>query len=174
MIEELRKVLDSKEFVFTREPYTFSGGVLDLKYPMQRLFRFAEDQVVHYEEVLKPAFEARMNVVSDRVASVSSLIYRQYEGVDCCISKTVHGFLPRPDVIIIIDVTAEELFKRAEKKSEEHYSLARASILRKLYFEYAMSRGPLGRSTGMFIVDGNKSITDVAIDVENIIRTFLK
>lgn len=152
-----------KGFIFTREPFTFSGGALNLQYPLQRLFKFAEDQVIHYEEVVKPALRQGYHVISDRVACVSSVVYREFDGIDPEFAYAVHNKIPTPDVVFIIDVPAPVLCARGVKKGEERYNLSRATMLRELYLEYS---GIHRADFPIFVIDGDRPMSIVADDVQ--------
>lgn len=126
IMNKLKEILGDNGIVYTKEPYQFEGGALELKYPYQRLFRFMEDHVLHLEEVILPALREGKLVICDRYID-SNLAYRCVDmgsarnKHDAIIEwlEVLHSFSVWPYRTILFEIGPELAMKRCKNKGEE-------------------------------------------------------
>lgn len=106
-------------------------------------------------------------VVADRYLA-SGIVYGGCDGLDVDYLKKIQGWLPSPDVNILLDVSLEEARERLQKRGDpldryENEPVLKDTIQRykKLWNDMATLEG----STKWVVVDGNKSKVEVAADI---------
>lgn len=171
IMREVKNVLGENGIVYTKEPYQFEGGALDIKYPYQRLFRFMEDHVVHLEEVILPALKEGKLVLCDRYID-SNLAYRCVDLGNARNSyikivewlEVLHSFSVWPDRTILFKVTPEIAVSRCKEKNEE-FDINRAYLLENAYINLLCYYD--SRIVG---IDASKSIEMVSSKVLELIE----
>ena len=126
IMNQLKEILGDNGILYTKEPYQFAGGALELKYPYQRLFRFMEDHVLHLEEVILPALREGKLVICDRYID-SNLAYRcvdmgsannKYDAIIEWL-EVLHSFSIWPYSTILFEISPKLAVKRCANKNEE-------------------------------------------------------
>jgi dTMP kinase len=126
IMNQLKEILGNNGIIYTKEPYQFAGGALELKYPYQRLFRFMEDHVLHLEEVILPALREGKLVICDRYID-SNLAYRcvdmgnarnKYDAIIEWL-EVLHSFSTWPCRTILFEISPKLAIERCANKGEE-------------------------------------------------------
>jgi dTMP kinase len=87
--------------------------------PEEEYRLFVQDRREHVEQVLKPALREGKVVILDRYY-FSTMAYQGALGIDTGrILRENEAFAPRPDLLIVLDLTPEEAVSRIEKKRGE-------------------------------------------------------
>ncbi len=118
-------------FIITKEPGATALGkhiralVHDTaikKSSLAEYLLFAADRAEHIGEIIKPALEKKLLVISDRMAD-SSLAYQGYgRGLDVNLIKTVNQWTLqsiKPDLVLYIKLDPKTAFERIKKRNEE-------------------------------------------------------
>ena len=74
-------------------------------------FLYTNDRRSHVENVIKPILEKGIHVICDRF-KYSTLVYQQVQGMSWEWLMQLHHNLLVPDLVVIIDLPAEEAMKR--------------------------------------------------------------
>lgn len=72
---------------------------------------FIRDRREHVNRVVRPALAARAVVLQDR-GFLSSVAYQGAAGLEPKTIRVRHDFIPRPDIIFLLDITPEEALRR--------------------------------------------------------------
>lgn len=178
------------EAIETREP----GGVESAEIIRQELLRLrevgdisAEEEVKLFyqarkafvEELVKPSLERGIWAVSTRF-SPSTIVYQGIErGVNLELIKKIDSETIsdlKPDLIILLDVTEDEIWKRMEEdnmRTKHGYNEMDKNIIenrRKGYLKLANEN----TDGNWVIIDANGSVEEVAQKIWEIILEFLK
>jgi dTMP kinase len=138
-MNSIKDILGENGIIYTKEPYQFAGGALELKYPYQRLFRFMEDHVLHLEEVILPALREGKLVLCDRYID-SNLAYRcvdmgnarnKYDAIIEWL-EILHSFSIWPNSTILFEISPDLAVERCANKGEE-LDIERAALLEDAY-----------------------------------------
>jgi len=127
---------------------------------------FAADRFDHVENTVLPALKKGQIVVSDRYV-YSSLAYQGATGLDLEWIQKINEHAARPDLAIYIDVEPETVIQRLKPKKSVMENLETERKVREVYMKF-VEKGELVR------VDGNKSQSQVAADLANVLQRFLK
>ena len=127
---------------------------------------FAADRFDHVENTVLPALKKGQIVVSDRYV-YSSLAYQGATGLDLEWIQKINEHAARPDLAIYIDVDPETVIQRLKPKKSVMEILETERKVREVYMKF-VEKGELVR------VDGNKSQSQVAADLANVLQRFLK
>ena len=127
---------------------------------------FAADRFDHVENTVLPALKKGQIVVSDRYV-YSSLAYQGATGLDLEWIQKINEHAARPDLAIYIDVDPETVIQRLKPKKSVMENLETERKVREVYMKF-VEKGELVR------VDGNKSQSQVAADLANVLQRFLK
>lgn len=146
---------------FFRERNSFS--------PLLKTLLFAADRAILVEEIILPELTKGKIVIMDRYYH-SALAYRKAEGFNVEYVSFVNSVFPKPDAVILIDITPEESRKRGLLSSKFiPYSPELLSKVREIYLE-------MSRSEGFIVIDGMKdmeTVKKITIDkVKEIIRKY--
>ena len=160
--------------IYTTEPSNGEVGSFIKRYVLQRKRRvpavveallFAVDRVDHNECEIEPALESGQIVVSDRYI-YSSLAYQGAAGLRLDWLEKVNEFARQPDLAVFIDVKPETVMSRLKPKKSVMENLETQQKVRKMYLKF-VEEGRLTR------INGDKSKTDVAIEVYDVVTKFL-
>jgi dTMP kinase len=127
---------------------------------------FAADRVEHLKTEVLPALDEGKLVVSDRYA-YSSLAYQGAAGLDLEWIEKINEHAIRPDLALFIDVEPETVIQRIKRKRSVMENLETQLKVREIYLRF-VGKGGLVR------VDGNKSKTEVAREINAVVKEFLK
>ena len=126
---------------------------------------FAADRFDHVENTVLPALNKGQIVVSDRYV-YSSLAYQGATGLDLEWIEKINEHAVRPDLAIFIDVKPETVIQRLKPRKSVMENLETQRKVRDIYVKF-VEKGELVR------VDGNKSKSEVAADLEAVVQRFL-
>jgi len=161
--------------IYTTEPSSGRVGRLIRRYVLDRKRRvpialeallFAADRVDHLEAKIKPALESGKVVVCDRYV-YSTLAYQGAAGLDLKWIELINRFALVPDLALFLDVPPEIVLKRLKRKRSVMETPQNQQRVREVYMRMVKD----GR---LVLVDGNKSVGDVARDVLRVVLDFLK
>jgi dTMP kinase len=89
--------------------------------PQAEFLLFAADRAQHFEEVIIPALQKNMLVISDRLAD-SSLVYQGFgRGLDSSLINSVNNWIMKsikPDITLYIKINLETALERLHKRNE--------------------------------------------------------
>jgi len=173
----LVKSLRQKGFdaVYTTEPSSGRVGRLIRRYVLDREKRmpialeallFAADRVEHVETEIKPLLEKGKVVVCDRYV-YSTLAYQGAAGLDHKWIEMINRFALVPDLALFLDVPPEVVVKRLKRKKSVMETIQNQQRVREVYMNMVQD----GR---LILVNGNKPINDLTIDMLRIILDFLE
>jgi len=167
-----RKGLDA---VYTTEPSSGRVGRLIRRYVLDRKKRvpiaveallFAADRVEHVETEIKPALEKGKVVVCDRYV-YSTLAYQGAAGLDLKWIELINRFALVPDLALFLDVPHAIVEKRLKRKRSVMETPLNQQRVREVYMSMV-------RDGRLVLVDGNKSVVDVAQDILKVVYDFLE
>jgi len=172
--KKLVKSLQQQAFdaIYTTEPSRGNVGRLIRSFVLNREQRvpiaqeallFAADRVDHVETEIKPQLERGKIVVCDRYV-YSSLAYQGAAGLDLDWIDGINRFALKPDLALLLDVSLDVAVSRLKGQKSVMENMSNLRKVRDVYLK-------LARQRRMVLLDGNKSIEDLA---ESILRIFLK
>lgn len=171
----VRKLRRSCDAVYTAEPSRGNIGKFIKKHCLHgdkrgsgvvEALLFAADRFDHVENTVLPALKKGRIVVSDRYV-YSSLAYQGATGLDLEWIEKINEHAVRPDLAIFIDVEPETVVQRLKPRKSVMENLETQRRVRDVYMKF-VEKGELVR------VDGNKSKSQVAADLADVVRRFLK
>lgn len=115
---------------------------------------FAADRIEHLQKEIKPAIDEGKIVICDRY-TYSSLAYQGSAGLNLDWIKTINSRALQPDFAIFIDVPAEKVLERLQRKKSVMETLETQQKVREVYLKY-VEKGEL------IPIDGNKPKDAVA------------
>ncbi|MGB9714519.1 MAG: dTMP kinase [Candidatus Bathyarchaeota archaeon] len=172
LVKNLRKKYSA---VYTAEPSRSKIGAFIKKYCLHGKKRvsgvveallFAADRFEHVENEIRPALKRGKIVVSDRYV-YSSLAYQGATGLSLEWIKRINEHAIRPDLAIFIDVEPRTVVKRLKQKKSVMEDLETQRKVREVYMKF-VENGEL------VMVDGNKSIKEVADEILETVLGFLE
>jgi len=161
--------------VYTTEPSSGKVGRLIRRYVLDRKKRvlialeallFAADRVDHVETEIKPALEKGKVVVCDRYV-YSTLAYQGAAGLDLKWIEQINRFALVPDLALFLDVPPDIVVKRFKPKRSVMETPQNLQRVREVYMKMVGD----GR---LVLLDGNKTVDDVADDVLKVVLDFLE
>jgi dTMP kinase len=84
---------------------------------------FAADRYEHVKKVIAPALELGQVVISDRYF-YSSIAYQGATGIDLDWIREMNRFAPRPDLGILLDITAEHSLERVNDRAKTVFEVS--------------------------------------------------
>jgi dTMP kinase len=134
--------------------------------PLLKTLLFAADRTILVEDIILPVLARGDIVIVDRYYH-SALAYRKAEGFDMEYVSLVNRVFPRPDAVILIDVTPEESKRRGLLSGKfSPYSYEFLSMVRRNYLEMA-------HTEDFIVIDGMKDIKKVKAKVIRVVRELL-
>ncbi len=120
---------------------------------------FAADRMDHVESVISPALDRGEVVVTDRYL-LSSLAY---QGLDLPTGwvEEINRFAPRPDLWIVLDADPEVALRRIRSRGGDLEMYESARILGRIRERFLS----LAERFGAVVVDANRPVAEVALDV---------
>jgi len=163
-----------KDVVVTKEPTTDSQAGRKIKQalkkeiivePLELQKLYVQDRKEHLENKVIPALKDGKFVVSSRYA-FSTFAYGYSDGLNVDeLIKMNDNFL-LPDLTIIVDVSPDSCVKRIEGRGEEKELFEQLEKLTKVNEIYKKAPQMF---ENVFMVDGEKSISEVFEEIKNII-----
>jgi dTMP kinase len=84
---------------------------------------FAADRYEHVKKVIAPALELGQVVISDRYF-YSSIAYQGATGIDLDWIREMNRFAPRPDLGLLLDITAEHSLERVNDRAKTVFEVS--------------------------------------------------
>ncbi len=137
-------------------------GSLD---PVTEALLFSADRRGHTKEI-ESELAAGKIVVCDRYLG-SSLAYQGAHGLDMGWIEEINNFALKPDLLIILDISAEAAIKRVNSRGGKTDYFEKIEFLKRVRNNY------LSQPSGV-VVDASKSVENVQRDIRNVVSRFLK
>jgi len=156
--------------VYTSEPTDGRIGKLIREYILKRRKRvsaaveallFAADRTEHTETFIKPNLDRGRIVVSDRYI-FSSIAYQGAAGVNPEWIRKINKAAIKPDLAIYIDVPINIIASRCKGEGSIMEKIETQKAVREVYLK-------LVRSGDLTLIDGNRTIEEVAKEMEKIV-----
>jgi len=130
---------------------------------------FVEDRAQHLASVIEPALAAGRDVVTDRYMFSTMAFGGIHLGME--VLREMNAKFRVPDLTFIIDVPAEVSMERVRRRMEENGAkrlelfeeIGKLKLVRENYLRVAKLY------PGMHVIDGDRTIEDVAADVRKIV-----
>lgn len=134
--------------------------------PLGELLLFAGDRSCLISSSVRPALELGHIVVSAR-SFLSAMVYQSVGESDYPYIAFIHRFVPRPDLIILLDISAQEAKKRILQRSHETgRELSSNEVLPKLITDREKYKAVVQEYfPGAQIIDGARSMEAVERDI---------
>ena len=128
---------------------------------------FAADRYEHVKQVITPALERGMVVISDRYF-YSSIAYQGATGIDLDWIREMNRFAPRPDLSVLLDISPEYSLQRVNDRAKTVFEVS--DYLRKVRDIYMgmVERGELGR------IEADRPRDEVRVDIQGLVDGFLE
>ncbi len=173
---KLVEYLNSKKInaIYTDEP-TASNPIglfikdwlskkFDIKSPHSIPLLFAADRYEHLETVIKPALEKGTWVICDRyfysTIAYETAILNGGEEIMKWIEE-LHRFVPKPDIVIYLDISPEESVKR-KPNGDRLEKLEMQKKVKEIYYK-------IKDKFNFVVIDGQKDVESVFEDVKRVI-----
>ena len=163
-----------REVVLTREPTDGPWGrkIREARFtarlsPADELNAFIEDRRQHVTEEIAPALARGAVVIIDRYY-YSTAAYQGARGLNPQeLLATNRAFAPKPDVVVLVDVTADQALERISSRGEGQdlfETKAALTAVRDLFLQ-------LAKEPHFAVVDGNGDEATVFARVLNAVKT---
>ncbi len=128
---------------------------------------FAADRTMHYMTEVSPALAVNDVVISERYME-STIAYQGALGLSMDWLINLHKYIPRSDIVIILDLDVDEAMRRLERRGDLEVFERKAVLekVRNIFLERA-------RENGYEVVDASKRPEEVTLDVVSIISKAL-
>ena len=128
---------------------------------------FAADRYEHVKQVITPALQRGMVVISDRYF-YSSIAYQGATGIDLDWIREMNRFAPRPDLSVLLDISPEYSLQRVNDRAKTVFEVS--DYLRKVRDIYMgmVERGELVR------VEADRPRDEVRADIQGLVDGFLE
>jgi dTMP kinase len=128
---------------------------------------FAADRYEHVKQVITPALQRGMVVISDRYF-YSSIAYQGATGIDLDWIREMNRFAPRPDLGVLLDIHPENSLQRVNDRAKTVFEVS--DYLRKVREIYMgmVEKGELVR------VDADRPRDEVRADIQGLVDMFLE
>jgi dTMP kinase len=128
---------------------------------------FAADRYEHVKQVITPALERGMIVISDRYF-YSSIAYQGATGIDLDWIREMNRFAPRPDLGVLLDIHPENSLQRVNDRAKTVFEVS--DYLRKVRDIYMgmVERGELVR------IEADRPRDEVRVDIQGLVDGFLE
>tara|TARA_Y100000310_G_scaffold306353_1_gene347418 strand:+ start:5775 stop:6380 length:606 start_codon:yes stop_codon:yes gene_type:complete len=134
---------------------------------------FVQDRKEHIDELIKPALEKNIIVISDRY-KYSTIAYQTAQGQDINKLINLHKEMPVPDFVFIVNTTLNEAFERMKKdqiRDKEHKFENSRDFQAKVKENFLKLKSIFPEENIIFL-DGDKTIEEIFEDIKNHIENF--
>jgi len=161
--------------VYTTEPTKGEVGRFIRRFVLNRDKRvpatleallFAADRIDHVEKEITPFLKQDMVVVCDRYVH-SSLAYQGAAGLNLEWVEYINQFVLKPNLSLLIDASTDVVVKRLKKKKTVMETAQNLKKVREIYMNLAQKQH-------LTIIDGGKSINEVANNILDVVLQRLK
>ena len=145
---EIREILKT-----TESPETRAEKLTEL---------FVKDRADHVQESILPNLEKGTHVISDRY-KLSTMVYQSVQGMPMDKLIELHHGFPIPDLIFIVDLSAEvaaERMKSEGRENKEHKFESSLDFQKKLRQRYLEMREHFPNEK-IIIIDGNTTVSAI-------------
>lgn len=158
----------------TREPYKAREirEILKLDEPPEAKAEqltnlFIQDRKEHVQDLIKPALEKNVIVISDRY-KYSTIAYQTAQGQDIQKLVEMHKGMPIPDFVFIIDTDLDEAFERMKKDEirDEEHKFEKSREFQGKVKENFLKLPALLPEENIIILDGNRSIEEIFQEIK--------
>jgi|SRR3989344_7391094 len=158
----------------TREPYKIREirEILKLDEPPEAKAEqltnlFVQDRKEHIQDLIKPALEKNVIVISDRY-KYSTIAYQAAQGQDIKKLVEMHKGMPIPDFVFIIDTDLDEAFERMKKDEirDKEHKFEKSREFQGKVKENFLKLPALLPEENIIIINGNKAIEEIFEDVK--------
>ncbi|MCW3988983.1 MAG: dTMP kinase [Candidatus Bathyarchaeota archaeon] len=128
---------------------------------------FAADRYEHVKQVITPALQRGIVVISDRYF-YSSIAYQGATGIDLDWIREMNRFAPRPDLGVLLDIHPENSLQRVNDRAKTVFEVS--DYLRKVREIYMgmVERGELVR------IEADRPRDEVRADIQRLINGLLE
>lgn len=176
----LKDYLEGKErrVVLTKEPTKDSRAgreIFEIVANKKKSFSkrlqelFSEDRRSHVENVIEPALQKGLTVISDRYF-FSTFAYGDAEGVDLKYLYDLNKEFPLPDIVFFLNVSPEIALVRIKKRNKERAIFETEGKLKKIHSRYKRIFKDFQSKTKIYYINGEGSITKVSNKIKQIIN----
>ena len=159
---EIRKILLNPDN-FTIDIYT-------------ELFLLMANRNQHVNELILPALNDGYNVICDRFSESTYIYQGGKNGISDYIIDLVNDIATKnvkdPDITFIIDTDIDMCLSRMKDKNNRLDNFCKENF--KYLEQNLYERAIISNRKNMYIIDGNKSIVDVANDIVEIVDNYFK
>ncbi|MBW3019109.1 dTMP kinase [Candidatus Woesearchaeota archaeon] len=148
-----------------KDPYEKAKVLADL---------FVKDRWWHLDNTVLPNKKAGMYVLCVRYM-YSTLAFQQTQGMSFEELKAMHDGMAIPDAVFFIDISAEEMMRRKEKRlaMREEEMFEKLEFQRKLRQNYLDLKERLPNHP-IYIINGERSIEEIQKDVRAIVDKLIQ
>jgi len=129
---------------------------------------YIKDRKEHIEELIKPALEKNIIVISDRY-KYSTICYQSAQGQDMNELIKKHENMPVPDFVFIINTSIDAAFERMQNdldsRENKHKFEKSKEFLEKVRKNYLKMPG-IFQDEKIIILDGTKSIKEIFEEIK--------
>ncbi len=156
---DIRKILRTDD-----NPYTQAENLAEL---------FISDRKEHIIELIEPALNKGVHVVSDRY-KYSTTVYQSAQGLPLQELIDKHKDMPTPDLVLIFDVPVEVAIERMSKdKRKEHKFESSLEFQKKLRESY-LKLPEIFPEENIVVIDGTKTVGEVSEEARKILDKYFK
>ncbi len=131
---------------------------------------FAEDRKWHQKNTVEPNLKKGKIVISDR-SQFSSFAYGAASGVDLDYLFKINEKFIEPDLVILLNTSPKTCVERIKKRGDKETIFEKEKKLEKIWGAY---EDLVEKFKNIIIVDGEKSIEQIADDIKKIINQKLR
>jgi len=148
-----------------KDPYEKAKMLADL---------FVKDRQWHLDNTVLPNKKAGMYVLCVRYM-YSTLAFQQTQGMSFDELNAMHEGMAIPDAVFFIDISAEEMMRRKEKRLaiREEEMFEKLEFQRKLRKHYLDLKEQLPDHP-IYIIDGERSIEDIQKEIREIVDNIIE
>ena len=134
---------------------------------------FVRDRKEHIQDVISPALEKGIDVISDRF-KLSTIVYQSIQGMNTDELIKMHLNMPIPDLTLVFDVPASVAVERMRKENRDnkHKFEADQEFLEKLRQKY-LEMPKLLPEEKIIIIDATKPIEEIKQEILKILSETL-
>jgi dTMP kinase len=147
---EIRKILAEE-----KDPYKGAEKCFDL---------YVSDRIDHIKRVIMPAYESKHIILQDR-GKYSTYAYQTAQGIEPKRIIEAHKGIIAPDLAVIINITADEARKRAEKAGRPKEKFEDPTFLEKVRENFSKVRSAWPNEDIVY-VNGMQSPDDVFDEIK--------
>ena len=173
MLKNWLKRMKLRSFM-TKEPTeNITGNILKIALRMEKLspltdaLLFAADRAEHIDKEIKKRLKKGQIVISERYV-YANIAYQTAQGVSERFIKNINDFAVKPDLVILLDASAETAISR--DWNVLHYMPQKFEKSKKFNEKVRKKYLELAKKYESVVVDANRPIDEVFEDVKNVVN----